>query len=178
MAFPGQLTVDYAYAEGIEGSYANINPAVYTVLNGVTGAEVALASFVWRDGDENWVNTGTGQPEGFVQRVQDYYIWDLSEESVFTAKTGARLTVMRRGDIWAKLADNATAPVAGQAVFANTTNGTLSTAASGSTVASAVETPWKVYYVSPDSNNLFIMTNWDAQDLASLTARVTALESA
>lgn len=160
MALFTETTVPLYYAEGLPGRIANENPHVYTTLNYVAGAPVQIASFVWLNTDDSprAVNTGTGQPLGFVIALYDYYLTSRTERATYTAEENDRLTIMRAGDVWAQSADPVTV---GQKVFANLTTGAVTTGDAGATVAGAVETTWVVKYVSPDSGNLFIMSNLD-----------------
>lgn len=164
------------FAEGIPGRLVNENPHVYTVLNYLAGGEVKIASFVWLNSDDNprVVNTGTGVPFGFVTTLYDYYIRNR-ENDTFMALENERVTIVRQADIWAQ---SAAAVTVGQKVFANLTTGAVSTGAAGATVSGAIETSFIVKYVSPDSDNLFIMSNMDPVDGASIDARLAALESA
>lgn len=158
MALSNLTSVPAYFAEGIPGRLANENPTVYTVLNHLAGGTVNLASFVWLGSDDRLTNTGTGQPFGFVLTLYDYYISSRTDWATFQAQENDRLTVARKADVWAK---STTTPVVGQMVFANLTTGAVSTAAAGTTVSGAIETSFVVRYVSPDSGNMFIMTNMD-----------------
>lgn len=158
MAIFNETSVSLHHAEGIPGRLVNQNPAVYTTLNYVCGGVVPIAGFCWLDNDGRIVAAGSGQPLGFVTNLYDAYITSIDNTQIFELQENWRSTVLRKGDVWCQ---TATVPARGQKVFANLATGVATTAAAGATVSGAIETSFVVDYVSPDSGNLFIMTNLD-----------------
>lgn len=161
MAYP-QQSVGLYFAEGIPGRRANHNPVVYTSFNKLAGeGGVKLASFVWYDeATDTWLNNGTGEPDGFVETLYDYFIYDIFDDSKFVANAGERVHVMKRVDAVYAVAASGTQTL-GQTVFANTSDGTFTTAAAGATVAGHVETTFKVQRVSDVDSRLIVIGNFD-----------------
>lgn len=163
--FAGQASVNLYLAEGEVGRMVNNHPFVPTTYNRICAVPVTVATAVWRNGDDQWAYGGTGQPDGVVSNVIDYYILPY-DDSIMVIPTGQRATVISRGEIWVYIATGT--PTVGQSIFFNTTTGQPSAAAAGGTVAGAVETLWKVKRVATDSvvtglGTLVAISNWDKE---------------
>lgn len=144
MPFQTQVTTQPAPA--VAGDFASHNPAA--VFPAAEGALVAasggctVGAFGWVQADGTSVantpatSTATA-PDGFVHRSLTGQISSFGQEASLTIPQGFPVTLFTAGDFWAT---TATAATPGQAIFAATADGTLSTASAGSTVAGAVQT--------------------------------------
>lgn len=101
-----------------------------------TGSDVTVALSV------AWTATGTATAVmGFVVRVQMYPNYNLTSSGTLEVPSGSALSVAVRGDFYAI---SATAATIGQKVFANTTDGSISTGEASGTVSGSVETDFVV----------------------------------
>lgn len=92
--------------------------------------------------DAAWTATVTAtEVMGFVKRNQFYPMYDLTSSGTLTVPEGSPLSVAVRGDFYAV---SSTAATIGQAVFASTTDGSVSTGTAGSPEEGTVETGWIV----------------------------------
>lgn len=137
MATGFQQTVNAQQAAAVAGDFASANPrsSVVSHEGGFVAdtAGVTVARFAWMvNGKVN--NFGTGVPTGFVHRRQaQALITTYLGETSNLIPQGFEVTLMKDGDYWvAPLV--ATASI-GQKVFANFADGTIQTAAAGSTIA-------------------------------------------
>lgn len=142
---PFQNQVNQQWAPAVEGDFASANPRA-TVLAGPGGLVVGAAGatvgrFGWADANGNVTNSGTGAPTGFIHREQQALITTFLAEASMVMPQGLPITLYKAGDFWVKTGTTATV---GQKVFASTTDGSIQTAAAGSTVASYVETNFYV----------------------------------
>ena len=142
---PVQKSVNLYQCAAVAGDRASQNPFVYTPQNYLAGTNgVTVGTFVWESSEEGdpkqVVNTGTGAPLGFVERILANYNYDLTSEGTMLIPEGGLVTVALRGDFY--VAADTTVTV-GMAVFASTTNGAVKFAAAGSTQSGYVETPYK-----------------------------------
>lgn len=144
MPFQTQITSQPAPA--VPGDFASLNPTA-TFLAG-EGALVAasggceVGAFGWVQSDGRSVANSppsgtTSAPDGFVHRDLTGQISSFSQEANLIIPEGFPVTLFTAGDFWAT---STTAATPGQAVFASTSNGSIATAAAGSTVADAVQT--------------------------------------
>lgn len=144
---PFQSTVNLTPAPAVAGDFASGNPR--NSVDAGQGAFVAgpqgLVSglFAWVDTATNSLasNAGTGAPTGFVHREQIATITTYLAESGNVIQPGMPVTLFSAGDFWVRNA-GAGAVAVMQKAFANNTNGTVSFAAPGATVAGATETKW------------------------------------
>lgn len=159
MPFPSKINALMPVAA--EGDFASANPMM-SALNPIeasfiTGKDgAAVGRFGWADADGKVSNKGTGKPTGFIHRHQTAYIYDLMGEYGNLVPAGQPIDLMTRGDFWVKTYTNATI---GQKVFANNTDGTISTGAAGGTVAGCTETIW-VVASSGDVGDAIKITPW------------------
>ncbi|MDE3023341.1 MAG: hypothetical protein KGI54_16080 [Pseudomonadota bacterium] len=135
---PFQTFINQYLPVAVAGDFASANPRASVVTGDsafVTGANGAtVGQFAWADSNGLVSNTGTGVPTGFIHREQQAFLTTFLQESSMLVPTGLPITLMGEGDFWVKTNTNATV---GQKVFANLSDGTVSTAAAGATIAAA-----------------------------------------
>lgn len=153
-----QKTVNMYPAAAVQGDRASQNPFVYTPQNYLAGTNgVTVGTFVWESSEEGdpkqVVNTGTGAPLGFVERILANYNYDLTSEGTMLIPEGGLVTVALRGDFY--VAADTTVTV-GMAVFASTTNGAVKFATAGSTQSGYVETPYKAMTAGAQGDMIII----------------------
>lgn len=153
-----QKTVNMYPAAAVPGDRASQNPFTYTPQNYLAGTNgVTVGTFVWESSEEGdpkqVVNTGTGAPLGFVERILANYNYDLTSEGTMLIPEGGLVTVALRGDFY--VAADTTVTV-GMAVFASTTNGAVKFATAGSTQGGYVETPYKAMTAGAQGDMIII----------------------
>ena len=146
MAFQTSLAV--TQAPGIPGDFASVNPrhSALSVPGGyVAGPNgVTVGLFAWADTSTGTIlaNTGSGLPTCFIHRDMNTLITAYPSEFGMTIPAGFGVGEMfDAGDFWVKNAGSGAVTI-GMKAFANTTNGTISFAATGTTVTGSVETKW------------------------------------
>lgn len=133
-----QRTVNLQQAAAVAGDFASANPRASVVshegtLVAGTGG-VIVGRFAWADANGKVTNAGVGAPTGFVHRRQgSALITTYLAETSLTIPQGFEVTLMATGDYWA--AHALTTAAVGHKVFANLGNGSITTAAAGSTIA-------------------------------------------
>jgi hypothetical protein len=149
MAF--QTSMQVTQAPGVAGDFASENPrhSQLSVPGGfVAGPNgVTIGLFAWADTATGTIlsNTGTGLPTCFMHRNMQGMLTTYLQEYGMTIPAGMGVGEMfSGGDFFVKNA-GASAVTIGMKAFANTTNGTVSFAAAGTTVAGSVETKWYAY---------------------------------
>ena len=141
-----QSAVNRVNTYGIQGDLANGQVPHYsaTTPRVAAGETVVAGGFVWVK-DLNAVSSaygkGEGAPTGIAQRVKDVPNMDIRSEGTLTIPAGRKVDVVVWGDIFVKTTDSATV---GNALFVNNTTGAITNAASGTSVAGATETAWKI----------------------------------
>lgn len=159
MPFPSRINASMPVAA--EGDFIGANPYASAVnpveASFVTGTSgVVIGRFAWADANGIVLNSGSGAPTGFVHRHQTGLIVTFLAENGSTIQQGQPVDLMSRGGFWVK---TATAATVGQKIFANNTDGTISTGAAGATVSGSTETIW--YVASPGGAGEAIkMTTW------------------
>lgn len=153
-----QKSVNLYPAPAVQGDRASQNPFVYTPQNYLAGAPITVGTFVWESSEDTnpkqVLNTGTGAPLGFVERIQNVFNYDLTSEGTLVIPEGAPMTaVALRGDFWV-VAD--TTVTVGMAIFASTTNGAVKFATAGSTQSGYVETPYKAMTAGAQGDMIII----------------------
>lgn len=144
MAF--QKTVNLVQAPGVPGDFLTANPrsskpVTGTLQAGPNGLTVGL--FCWQDATGSLLNNaGTGAPTGFVHRELTADITTYLAEFGMTIPAGQRVGGLFSGGDFQVLNAGSTNAVVGQKAFANNTNGTISFANAGATVAGSTETKW------------------------------------
>ena len=149
-----QNSMQVTQAPGIAGDFASANPR-HSQLSvpggftaGVNGLTVGL--FAWADTATGSIlsNTGTGLPTCFVHRNRQAMLTAYLQEYGMTIPAGFPVGEMfSGGDFLCKNA-GAGATTIGMKAFANLTNGTVSFAATGTTVAGSIETKWYCYTIN------------------------------
>jgi hypothetical protein len=138
-----QSQVYTSVARGVPGAKADMNTFDYYPLSLTAETDITAGTFVWlgTDPETQADYGGEGAPIGFVERAIVYPNYDVLGAGDLEIQEGETLTVATSGCFWARTTGTA---AAGQAVFAKTSDGTVSAAASGSTVSGSVETGWSV----------------------------------
>jgi hypothetical protein len=138
-----QSQVYTSAAGGVPGAKADMNAFDYFPLSLAAEADISVGTFVWpgSDPEKQAKYGGTGSPLGFVERSLVHPLYDVVGEGDLVIPEGETLSIATSGCFWAR---TSSAAAVGQAVFASTTDGTVSAAASGSTVNGSVETGWIV----------------------------------
>lgn len=142
-----QTSVNVIQAPGVPGDFASADTSFSTVTSGGilvadTGG-VTIGCFAWINASQTKVaSTGSGAPSGFVHREMQASINVFPAEFGMTIQAGQRVgSLMTGGCYYAKNVGAGVASI-GMKAFANTSNGTVSFAAAGATVAGSVETKW------------------------------------
>lgn len=145
MAF--QQTVNLVQAPGVPGDFLTANPRSSKPTGhaesqaGPNGLTVGL--FAWQDSTGKlFNNAGSGAPSAFVHRELAAMITTYLTEFGMTIPAGHRVGGLFNGGDFMVLNAGSTTAVVGQKAFANNTNGTISFANAGATVAGSTETKW------------------------------------
>lgn len=162
MTFP--TSVSYAPAPAVEGDFCDANPR--STVNAGPGGLVAgpngvtVGRFAWATSpnDANGApavvsNTGTGAPTGFLHREMQGIITTFLAETSNVVPSGFPITLFKSGGFWV-LNRGSDAATIGMKAFANNTDGTVTFAAAGATVAGSTET--KFICMSPGAQNTLI----------------------
>lgn len=145
---PFQTQVYSTQAKAVAGDFSTANPRHSAIsveggfVAGPNGLTVGL--FAWADTATGTIlsNSGTGAPTCFIHRELDGVITTYLAEYGMTIPAGMGVgNMFDGGDPWVKNA-GAGAVTVGMKAFANNTNGTISFAAAGATVAGSTETKW------------------------------------
>lgn len=142
-----QRTVNVTQAVGVPGDWASENP--HSNLISQSGGFVAgpsgvtIGGFAWMDSTGTVLNSsGTGAPSGFIGRSLQGIITTYLGEYGMTIPQGFGVgDVFTAGDFFV-LNNGTGAAAVGLKAFANNSNGTISFAAAGATVAGSTETKW------------------------------------
>jgi len=142
-----QQNVNVVQAPAVAGDFASYNPRANMLsvpggfVAGPAGLTVGL--FAWVDSTGTILaNTGTGVPSCFIHRDMNATNYVYLSNATFLIPPGQAVGEMfTSGDFFVKNA-GASATTIGMKAFANLTNGTISFAATGATVAGSIETKW------------------------------------
>ena len=141
-----QQTVNVTQAPAIAGDFASHNPrhSALSVPGGYLAGPngLTVGCFAWADTATGTLlsNTGTGTPTCIIHRANQALITTYLADGSMVIPAGQGVGEMfDGGDFFVKNA-GAGAVTIGMKAFASTTNGTVSFAAAGATVAGAVET--------------------------------------
>ena len=153
--FPAQVNVQQAPA--VAGMFASSNPRSSVLAGqgaltaGATG--VTVGNFAWVT---NGVaeSTGTGLVTGFCARELQAVITTWLAEASLSIPQGVPVTLYNAGDFWVKNT-GAGAVTVGMTAYANTADGSVQFAASGSTIAGAIAT--KFTAMSPAAAGELVM---------------------
>jgi len=163
-----QKQVNKSVAPGVAGDLATPDQAIYQAVNFVAEADCTVGNFVFAGTDASYQakpGAASGQPIGLVQRNLSYPNYTISSGGSLTVPAGYTLTIAVKGDFWVKTSSSASV---GDAVFASLTDGSISTAAPGSTVAGSVETAWRVKTAGA-ANDMVIISNWGVADASQIS---------
>lgn len=154
-----QSVINQYPAPAVEGDFASANPNA-SLLAGegalVTGTSgVTVGRFAWAVAGVV-SNAGSGVPSGFVHREGQASIVTWLAESSMLIQAGREVTLMTRGDFWARTSTVATV---GQKVFASLTTGQVQTGAAGATISGYIETPFVVGSAAA-ANELVMIGTW------------------
>lgn len=142
---PFQTHANYTWPLGWPGGFASANPhkSVVSPSLGFRAGEngVVVGRFAWADADGIVTNAGTERPTGFVYRNQQAVIADITGRYSNTINAGFPVTLAEGGDFFAAASTDATV---GQAVYASTKDGSISTAAKGNPPTDTIDTSWVV----------------------------------
>jgi hypothetical protein len=146
MAF--QTAINVTQSPAVAGDFASTNPrhSTLSVPGGFVagGSGLTVGLFAWADSSTGTIlsNTGSGAPTCFVHRDMQAMITTYPGQFGMTIPAGQGVGEMfDGGDFFVRNAGAGSTTI-GMKAFANTTNGTVSFAASGATVAGSVETKW------------------------------------
>ena len=142
MAFTYQQEVGKYNKPAIAGDRANQQDVIYTpenliVKSGASAIAVNVGGFAWRDENNQVEGGGTGAPTGFVERVQNYQYYDMTEDGTLIVPQGAAVELAVKGDFFIQ-ADATTS--AGATVYADTTNGAATLTSGADTVDTGFKT--------------------------------------
>jgi hypothetical protein len=146
MAF--QTTINVTQAPAVAGDFASTNPRHSSLstpggfIAGGSGLTVGL--FAWADSSTGTIlsNTGTGAPTCFIHRCEQAMVTTYMGVASMVIPAGQGVGEMfDGGDFFVKNAGAGSTTI-GMKAFANNTNGTISFAAAGATVAGSTETKW------------------------------------
>lgn len=156
-----QKKVNLYQAASVQGDRASQNPTVYMPFNFLAGGSITVGTFVWQNpaNPNEILNSGTGAPLGFIERILTNFDYVLTAEGTLIVEEGGELAVAVRGDFYA-LADAAV--TVGMAVFANNTTGAVKFAAAGSSQSGYTETNWRALTAGA-AGDLIIISNWTSQ---------------
>jgi hypothetical protein len=159
-----QKKVNLYQAAAVQGDRASQNPTVYMPFNFLAGGSITVGTFVWQDpaNPNEILNSGTGAPLGFIERILTNFNYVLTSEGTLIVEEGGELAVAVRGDFYA-LADASV--TVGMAVFANNTTGAVKFAEAGSTQSGYTETNWRALTAGA-AGDLIIISNWTSQGAA------------
>ncbi|MGJ8524334.1 hypothetical protein LMG33818_000042 [Halomonadaceae bacterium LMG 33818] len=148
-----QTQVNLYYAPAVVGDRATSNPMVYTAGNPFSQGTVTVGNFVFSGDNPTGQATASGsnssQVLGIVERVLNYYMFNVLEAGQITIPDQQPLTVVRKGDMWVK----PTSPMnIGDEVKASTTDGSVGT--------DGVSTGWIVKYYD-SASGMAVISNWD-----------------
>lgn len=161
---PFQSSVNVYRGVGQAGQPASTSPIIAAAGGPgafqATANGVKIASFVFREAADsvlvsNVAAAATDKPVGFVQNLGQATILTGSSNSM-TILGGVEVSPKVGGDFWAYSATDATV---GQKVFASVLDGSISTGATGATVADHVETDWYVSH-GASAGDLIIISTW------------------
>lgn len=165
MAF--QSVVNRYRARGVAGQAATPDQSIYTAKNYLSDGTVKVGAFAYaKAGTDNTATvSGSGTVLGLVERVITFPIYDVREEASVTVPKGYGVTIAVRGDYYVETTATATV---GDAVFASNTDGTIKTAAAGSTQSGFTETPWRVKDIleSGSSGGLILVSDWNTHTVS------------
>lgn len=159
--FQGQVNI--LPAIGVPGQHMSTNPLVSTQKGYCAADTVTIGGFVWaaatvNNNDAFVKSTGEGAPLGFAVREITNPL-GYNESASNTVPKGFPVSVAVKGDF---AVVTGTAATVGQSVFAVLKDGSIKTAAAGSTVEGAEETDYKVVNINGVGavGDIIVISNW------------------
>lgn len=153
-----QSQVNLYYSGAVAGDKASHNPVVYRPKNPLAEGAVTVGNFVFEGTDpETQVSASGSVVAGFVQRIINYYNFNITSSGTLTIPDETPITVAIKGDFYAAFTQSS-APTYGQKAFASTTDGSITYANAGATVAGHVETEFAVKEVRTEDGLVMIST--------------------
>lgn len=161
-----QTKVDINVASGVAGDKATPDQSVYTPINPVAEVPVAVGGFVFpviEDGaiDNTRATNVAGEATevlGFVERVINYYNYNLTSPGTLEVPVGSVLTVAVRGDYYAV---SSTAAKVGDKVLASAEDGSVITGS-----GSGIDTGW-IVKTPGEAGEPIIISNWNVAATAA-----------
>ena len=154
MSFSYQKEVGKYNKKAIAGDRANQQEVIYTPTNFTAASAVNVGGFVWRDttNPETQVvaSAASGDPLGFIERVQNYPNYTISDEGTLQVPAGCEVNVAEKGDFF--IAADASVSV-GDTVYADPDTGAASFIGTDKTA-----TDFKAF-TSGASGDMVIITN-------------------
>lgn len=142
-----QRSINVVQAPGVPGDWASENPKHSLIsqsggwLAGSGG--VTVGCFAWMDSTMTYLsNSGTGAPSAFIGRSMQAIITTYLGEFGMTVPAGQGIGDAYTGGDFFVINNGAGTATIGMKAFANNTNGTISFAAAGATVAGSTETKY------------------------------------
>lgn len=158
--FQGQVNI--LPAIGVPGQHMSTNPLVSTQKGYCAADTVTIGGFVWAatvDENDAFVkSTGTGAPLGFAVREITNPL-GYNQPASNTVPKGFPVSVAVKGDF---AVITRTVAKVGQSVFAVPEDGSIKTAETGSSVAEAIETDYKVVNINGGGaeGDIIVISNW------------------
>lgn len=153
MSFSYQKEVGKYNKKAIAGDRANQQEVIYTPTNFTAASAVNVGGFVWRDttNPETQVvaSAASGAPLGFIERVQNYPNYTISDEGTLQVPAGCEVNVAVKGDFYV-VADKSVS--VGDSLYT-----LLATGAPTFTTSLAVDTGFKAF-TSGSSGDMIIVT--------------------
>lgn len=162
MANSFQRQVNILHDIGVPGQHMGTNPLVSTQKGYCAANTVNIGGFVWavnEEGEDALVtSSGKDTPLGFAVREITNPL-GYNESASNTVPKGFPVSVAVKGDF--AVITRTTATV-GQSVFAVLADGSIKTAAKGSTIDNAVETDYKVVNINGGGavGDIIVISNW------------------
>ncbi len=174
--FPSQVNVEPAIA--VEGDFASTNPRAFALSPGgaafIAGAAgVVMGRFAWADPARAVLSSfGSGAPIGFVPREQLAIIQNYLASYSKTLLSGQPVSVLAKGDVFAKQA-GAAAVTVGMKAYAMFADGSIQFAATASPPSVAAVTGT----IDPNAFTGVLAPNTATGSIAGTTMTVTAVGS-
>jgi len=154
-----QSQVSPSVAYGVAGSPATPDQLVHHPLNLIAEENCAVGNFCFQGSNAMFAKQSSEeevQPIGILQRVINYPNYMIGQSGTLVVPEGSPLTIVTLGNLWVNMTNSSSE---GEAVFASLTDGSLTSAAAGTTVAGSVETTWRVV-VSGLVGEASLISNW------------------
>lgn len=153
-----QSQVNTALSLGVAGAEVNPGQTIFTPVNPLAETAVTVGNFCFEGTDPySQVKAGGSVVKGFVMRVQQYANYAINSAGTLTVNVGDAVSCAVKGSFYAV---SSTVATEGQAVFADTTTGAISTGTAGSSVSGAIETGYVVKKGGAVGEPI-VISNWE-----------------